>query len=222
MFLFQRRGKVHFNIATLKKNDISILTLDERWNKLFKMIPVNREIKKCQDYLNGLLGREAALFQEKKSIEPEKKKHMGNIIALTQEAFEKNNMEAKKTLSESKKSIEALNQRARDIENELFVMKDKIRDANFSLLEETIRYVYTIMVKSKEKERRLEKELERLKIKLKELQNRRQGITTDWTDVYAFFHTLLGAEELTRLDQLFLKPEVEPNEAGDSQRDEKN
>ena len=108
------------------------------------------------------------------------------------------------------------------MENELFQMKDKIREANFNLLEETVRYVYSFMVKAKEKEAKIQKELEQVKKRLKDLQEQRQNLATDWTDVYTFFHTLLGSEELTKLDLLFLKPEVEANEAGDPQSDEKD
>ncbi len=216
MSFLHRKKKIQFNIATLKKNDISILTLDERWNKLFQIIPISSEIKKRQDYLNKLLGQEAALHQEQKSIEPEKKKYMNKIISLTGEAFNKNSQEAKALLKESKQKIEDLNNRVEELENELYQKKAEIRDANFRLLEDTVRHVYRIMEKSKEKELRIEKEIAQLKKRLKEVQIRRQSLNTDWTVVYTFFHTLLGPEEITKLDQLFLKPEVETDEVSES------
>jgi len=211
------KKKIKFDIATLKRNDISILTLDERWNRLFKIIPINREIKKYQDNLNKLIGQEAALFQEQQNIEPEKKKHMNNIIALTQEAFDKNNEQAKRSLTESKQRIEQLNKRAVELEDELLAMKNKIRESNFKLLEETVRYVYNVMAKSKEREAKLEAELDLLKKRLKELQIQRQNLTTDWTEVYAFFHDLMGSDELTKLDKQFFKQEVKINETGDTE-----
>lgn len=211
------KKKIKFNIATLKKNDINILTLDERWNKLFKIIPINREIKKCQDSLNKLIGQEAALFQEQQNIEPEKKKHLNNIIALTQEAFDKDNEQAKHSLVESKQCVEHLNKRAVELEDELLAMKNKIRESNFKLLEETVRYVYNVMAKSKEREAKLEAELDLLKKRLKELQIQRQNLTTDWTEVYAFFHDLMGSDELTKLDKQFFKQEVKINETGDTE-----
>lgn len=208
------KRKLEFNIATLKKNDITILTLDERWNKLFKIIPISPAIKKRQDSLNRLIGQEAALFQEQKAIEPEKKKHMNNIISLTQEAFEKGNDKAKQSLANSRQCIERLNKRALELEDELLLMKGRIRESNFKLLEETVKYVYYIMVKSRKAERKLEAELEKTRKKLKELQVQRQSITADWTEVYAFFHDLLGSDELTKLDRRFMKQEVEENETG--------
>jgi len=211
------KKKIKFDIATLKRNDISILTLDERWNRLFKIIPINREIEKYQDNLNKLIGQEAALFQEQQNIEPEKKKHMNNIIALTQEAFDKNNEQAKRSLTESKQRIEQLNKRAVELEDELLAMKNKIRESNFKLLEETVRYVYNVMAKSKEREAKLEAELDLLKKRLKELQIQRQNLTTDWTEVYAFFHDLMGSDELTKLDKQFFKQEVKINETGDTE-----
>ena len=222
MGILNRKKRIHFNIATLKKNDITILTLDERWNKIFQIIPISAEVKKRQDLLNKLLAQEAGLYQEKNSIDPEKKKLMNTIISLTTEAFDKNNEDAKLTLRKSKQRIEALNKRAGEIEEELFEKQEEIRNANFKLLEETVRYVYSVMLKSRKNELQLEKEIYSLKKKLKELQTRRQNLSTDWTDIYAFFHTLLGAEELTKLDRLFLKTEVESNETGKPGSNEKN
>jgi hypothetical protein len=211
------KKKLKFDIATLKKNDITILTLDERWNRLFKIIPITGKIKKYQDNLNKLIGKEAALFQEQQSIEPEKKKHMKNIIALTQEAFEKNNEQAKRSLTASKLRIEQLNKRAEELEDELLQMGSKISESNFKLLEETVKYVYNVMSKSRARKAKLESELKLLRKRLKELQIQRQNLTTDWTEVYAFFHDLLGSEELTRLDMQFLNEEVETDETGNSE-----
>ena len=215
------KKKLKFDISTLKKNDISILTLDERWNKIFKIIPISREVQKCQDNLNRLIGQEATLFQEQQNIDPNKKKHMNNIIALTEEAFKKNNEEAKRSLIQSKQHIEQLNKRAVELEDELFDMKNKIRDSNFKLLDETVRQVYNVMAKSKKEERKLETELNNVKKRLKELQEQRQNLTTDWTEVYAFFHDLLGSDELTKLDMKFLKQEEETDEAGNADSNEK-
>ncbi|NLG88287.1 MAG: hypothetical protein GX494_03580 [Clostridiaceae bacterium] len=222
MGFLSRKKQIHFDIATLKKNDITILTLDERWNRLFRIIPINAAVKKRQDFLNKLLAQEAGLYQEKNNIDPEKKKLINTIISLTPEAFDKNDENAKLTLQKSKQRIEALNKRAEELEEELYEKREEIRRANFKLLEETVRLVYSVMRKSRKREQRIEKEINSLKKRLKELQTLKQSITTDWTDVYAFFHTLLGAEELTKLDKLFLKPEVENHEDGESGSNEKD
>jgi len=220
MGLLQHKKKLQFDLATLKRNDIVSLTLDERWNRIFKIIPVSPGIKKLQDSLNSLLGKEASLYQEQQNIEPEKRKHMERIITLTQKAFEENDEKAKQMLTESGEKIETLNRRAKELEDELYNMKEKIREANFKLLEETVRYVYGFMSKYKKKEKQLDRELEVVKKRLKELQDKRQNLAADWTDVYAFFHTLLGPDELTKLDQMFLKSEVKEDEAGQPQRNE--
>lgn len=222
MLFLRRKQKLDFNIATLKKNDIVILTLDERWNKLFKVIPITAGIERQQDLLNKLLGKEASLYQEQKSIEPEKIKYMNRIMTLTEEAFDKNNEEAKKSLAQSKERIEALNKRAQDIQNELYMMKDRIREANFKLLDATVRHVYSVMSDSRERQKKLDRELEQVKQRLKDLQMERQGMSTDWTEVYSFFHTLLGSDELTKLDQMFLKPEEKKDEANNPATDEKS
>ena len=72
MGLFKAKKQIRFDIGTLKKNDIIILTLDERWNKLFQMIPISSEVKRLQDSLNKLLARKRGFIRNRRILSRKK------------------------------------------------------------------------------------------------------------------------------------------------------
>lgn len=84
-----KKKKRMFDGKVLRKNDISILILDERWNALFKNVEKSDKVKLYEKKLRELLKEEARLGNEAKEIAILKKKHLDRIIKLTPEVYEK-------------------------------------------------------------------------------------------------------------------------------------
>jgi phage terminase Nu1 subunit (DNA packaging protein) len=187
----------------LRKNDISLLILDERWNRLFINTPKTPAIEHCEQKLRELLKEEARLNTEKKEIAALKKKHMDNIIKLTPDVFEKGSEAAKKEMQQSEHEIKRINARASEIDELLENMPDRIKQANIELLENTVGVVYFKIRSSKKRVEELEKLIENTKAKLKEYIDEKESLSQDDTDIYSYFHDLLGAEELERLDNKY-------------------
>jgi len=195
--------KKKFSTRTLRKNDISLLILDERWNKLFSNTQKTPSIERSENKLKELLKQEARLTAEKKEIAAAKKQHMDNIIKLTADVFEKNDAEAKKQMQASEHEIKRINERAARIEEELDAMPDRLKQANLELLEQTVNIVYYKIRASKKRVEELEKLIEETKTRLKEYIDEKESLVQDDTDIYSYFHDLLGAEELEKLDKEF-------------------
>jgi hypothetical protein len=102
MFGFAKKTikKNMFDKKVLRKNDISLLILDERWNKLFANTAKTQVIERSEQKLRELLKEEARLTAEQKEIAVLKKKHLDNIIRLTPEVFEKDDEAAKREMFE--------------------------------------------------------------------------------------------------------------------------
>ena len=64
--------KVNFDKKILRKNNISILVLDERWNSLFKNVEKTEKIIKLERELIELLKEESRLNSEYKDISVKK------------------------------------------------------------------------------------------------------------------------------------------------------
>lgn len=195
--------KKKFDTRTLRKNDISLLILDERWNKLFNNAQKTPSIERSENRLKELLKQEARLTAEKKEIAVSKKQHMDNIIKLTADVFEKNDADAKKQMQASEQEIKRINDRAARIEEELEAMPDRLKQANLELLEQTVNIVYYKIRSSKKRVEELEKLIEETKTKLKGYIDEKESLSQDDTDIYSYFHDLLGAEELEKLDKEF-------------------
>jgi hypothetical protein len=109
-FKFSRR-KVKIGREVLRRNNISLLTLDERWNSLFINTEKTPEITGCEEKLKELLKEQARLLSEEKENSNLKKKYMDRIIQLTPEAFDKNDENAKNEMQVCDKEIKKLNKR---------------------------------------------------------------------------------------------------------------
>lgn len=194
-----------FDKKTLRKNDISLLILDERWNKLFNNTKKTQSIERSEERLKELLKQEARLTAEKKEIASSKKHHMDNIIKLTTDVFENDDSDAKKQMHVSEHEIKRINDRAIRIEELLDGMPDKLRDANLELLEQTVNIVYLKIRSSKKRLADLEKLIDETKVKLMGYIDEKESLSQDDTDIYSYFHDLLGGEELEKLDKEFFR-----------------
>lgn len=192
-----------FDTKTLRKNDISLLILDERWNKLFNTTQKTPAIERSEEKLKELLKEEARLTAEQKNIAAAKKRHMDNIIRLTPDVFERNDAEAKKEMQASEHEIKRINDRAKQIEEQLDEMPGRIRQANLELLELTVNIVYFKIRASRKRVEELEKLIGETREKLKGYIDEKESLSQDDTDIYSYFHDLLGGEELEKLDREF-------------------
>jgi len=198
---WQHREK--FDKKVLKKNRIHILILDERWNGLFNDTDKPSEIKECEKKLRQLLKDEAHLTSEKKEIAYKKKVCMDEIIKITPDVFEKNDKQAKEKMHNCEKEIKYVNARMKKIEEELEIIPDKIRDTNLELLEHTVNTVYFKMRENQKRYKELEKLINVTKQKLQEYTEESEVLSQGDTDVYSYFHDLLGGEELEKLDRAY-------------------
>ncbi|HEX3029889.1 MAG TPA: hypothetical protein VHT34_11430 [Clostridia bacterium] len=193
--------KKNFDRKVLRKNDISLLTIDERWNSLFTNTEKTPEIMKYEEELKELLKEQARLISEAKEISNHKKACMDKIIQLTTEVFDNNNEKAKDEMQACEKEIKRINERAVKIEERLDTIPDSIKEANLKLLEITVNIVYFKIRSNQKRVAELEKLIEDTRSSLKQYIDEKESLSQDDTDIYSYFHDLLGGEELEKLDK---------------------
>lgn len=200
-----KNPKNSFDWRVLKKNDISILILDERWNALFKNVEKTEDIKEQEVKVKELLKEESRLLAESKELAAKKKKNLDKIIQLTPQVYEENNENSKEEMKKCELEVKQINERMKTIKDELEDMPKRIRDANIKLLECTVNSVYFRMRKNQKRIKELEELIEVTKEKLREYIDEKERLSEDDTDVYSYFHDLLGGEELEKLDKEYFK-----------------
>jgi chromosome segregation ATPase len=202
--VFTKKKPINFDKKILRKNDISLLIVDERWNALFKKEEKTAKIIQYEEKLRDLLKEQARLTTEEQDILRIKKVCMDKIIKLTDEAYEKNNPAALKEMQHCHDEINRINERLVVIQQALENIPDQIKETNLYLLEATVDKVYTKIKTGQKKINELEEKIETMKAELKQCINEKEELSELVTNAYSYFHDLLGAEELERLDKEFL------------------
>ncbi len=207
MHLLPRKFKhnMNFDKRTLRKNDISLLILDERWNNLFQSAEKTPAIERSEENLRGLLKEESRLIAEKKEAAALKKRNMDKIIQLTSKVFEENDINAKKEMQSCEQEIKKINDRVIKIDELIEEMPDRLKQANLDLLELTVSVVYFKMRSARKRVEELEKLIADTRDKLKAYIDEKESLSQDDSDIYSYFHDLLGAQELQRLDEQFYR-----------------
>lgn len=193
--------RVKFDKKILRKNNISILILDERWNSLFKNIEKTDKINRIEKELVDLLKEESRLNFEYKEIDMQKKKCIKKIMKLTPKVFGENDEESRIQMQECEKNIKETNARFKEIENQLEIIPDKIQDKNLELLESVVNTVYFKIRENQERLKQLERLIEETKGSLEKYIDEKGRLSEDDTDIYVYFHDLIGKEELENLDR---------------------
>lgn len=206
------KKRKRLDVRVLRQNDISILILDERWNMLFKNMPKSSSIERLENKLKELLKEESRLIEEQNDLAHLKKKHMAVILSLTEEVFDKDNKEAMKEMQTSQGEIKRISERNKIIDSMLDNMPKRIKNANLELLEEAVNLVYykfRMGIRRREELNKLIAEQERIieeaRAKMKGYIDEKEALASDNTDIYSYFHDLLGAEVLEKLDRKFFK-----------------
>lgn len=208
-------SSVSLDMAVLKKNNITRLTIDERWTRLFASMPMSPELEKAQAEMNELIKKEAVLKNEQDNLEPSKKKCMNQIISLTQEAFEHNSDSAKVKLKECKKEIERINGRMDKIMEEVEQIDNQLKEANINLLINSIHYIFTTLKGNKKRSKDIQEELTAIEKRQKELTEELESINVDWTSYAVNITELIGSDNVRTLEKEFGLEELS-NETGNS------
>ncbi len=210
-----------FDISILRKNNISRLTLDERWTRLFAALPMSPELQVLQKSMNELIKEEAMLKKEQETLEPEKKRFMNRIMSLTKRAFEEDDDKAKEELKKDKQQIEKINERMEHIEDDVVRVEEDLKQSNFILLQETVRYIFSAIAGHRAKTIQLKTELDELVKREEAIRKEIESYRVDWSQYAANFTTLIGTDELKKLESLYGLEGI-PNEADNTGTDASN
>jgi len=214
-------AKVRFDTSVLRKNNITRLSIDERWTKLFVDIQMSPELKKAEEEMNELIKREAMLKNEQENLEPQKRRCMNQIMSLTKEAFENDDETAKQRLKECKKEIERINERINNIQDDIDKLEDKLREANVELLNKSINYIFSELKTKNERALQIKKELAELEERKKLLSQELETISFDWTKYAVDLTELIGTDPIKEFEEAY-KLEGLKDETVDASADESN
>ncbi len=181
---------------------IPILTLDNKWYRL--LTEENRSrVAELEGQLNDLLKRQGKLNVETKNIKKLKKKLMGEIVALADEAEQSPSDELTQKIERSKKQVEECNERMEEYQDELMDLPREIEKVNFQLMLVTMDCCYDTMHENSDAIEEIAQWVAQIRVDLKKRLIRKQEMEQRNHAIYSYMHDVFGAEVVEIFDMQY-------------------
>lgn len=180
----------------LNGKKIPILTLDNKWHRLFTMMEPDRELKRLEENLNALLRQQGKMNTESKSIKKIKKKLMDEIVQL----MEHEDKASLKKIDENKRLIEECNDKLDEYQDKLLDLPKEIEQTNYALMIRTMEMCYEVLQKNTKEIDEIGEWINKVRIELKKNIVRKQEKEIKNHELYAFMHDIFGADVIEIFD----------------------
>lgn len=202
-------GKEEIFKQALISRKIPVLTLDNKWHKLFARTEPGKEIKQLEGELNTLLKRQGKVNTETKDIRKLKKKLMDEIVELADQLDQKKSVSIEKKIDEKKRLIAECNEKLEAYQDEILDLPKAITETNYSLMLATMELFYDVMDQNKVEIQETAQWITQMRIELKKKIVRKQEMEWFNKEVYTYMHNIFGADVIELFDMQY-EPEQKP------------
>lgn len=209
---------------------IPILTLDNKWHKLFTQSEFTPELKGLEKQLNDLLKRQAKVNSESKEVKKLKKKLMDDVVILADAMGDHPTKKQEKSMEEHKRLIEECNEKMDAYEEEMVELPRRINQLNNQLMLLTMEVCYRKLQQNTKELTEIEEWIGGIRRELKKKVVRKKEKEAVINRLYAYMHDIFGADVIELFDMQYdpeekyarkEKKETEQNaEAGGSEPQE--
>lgn len=183
----------------LEGKKVPVLTLDHKWHRLFTQIDSNSEIKSLEKELNELLKRQGKINTETKDIKALKNKLMEEIRSSSMDA---ESIDQEK-IEENKKLVEDCNQKLEAYQDEALDLPNEINEINKKLMLATMEVCYDDIKEGTEEINEISQWIDEIRVELKKKVVRKQEKQKRIQDLYAFMHDIFGADVIEIFDMKY-------------------
>lgn len=184
----------------LRKKRLQILTLDERWHRLFTEEDKTERLKKLEAEVNKLLKRQGQVNTDLKDVKKVKARLMQNIMDNMEGTMGESERTREKRLDKSQKLIREANEKIAQLELQAEEVPERLEESNRELLEESVALCYERIGRNKEEIDELAEWIEETRTELKRRLVRKQEIEDENSMIYSNLHDMLGPELLEYFD----------------------
>lgn len=187
----------------LKEKEIPILTLDNKWHRLFTQTNPNKTILRLEEELNDLLKKQGKATTESKDIKRLKKKLMQEIVENAEGTAEGNNQKALKKMEDNKRLINECNERLTMYEDQLIELPREIDRVNRELMLQTMDICYDTLKTNETEIEETAKWVAAIRVELKKRLIRKQEMEQMNQELYSYMHDIFGAEVIEIFDMKY-------------------
>ena len=186
----------------LKEKKIPILTLDNKWHRLFTQTNPNKAILRLEEELNDLLKKQGKATTESKDIKRLKKKLMQEIVESAEGTAE-GNQKALKKMEDNKRLINECNERLTMYEDQLIELPGEIDRVNRELMLQTMDICYDTLKTNETEIEETAKWVAAIRVELKKRLIRKQEMEQMNQELYSYMHDIFGAEVIEIFDMKY-------------------
>ena len=205
----------------LSAKKIPILTLDNKWYKLFDNVQAYPKVNAMVQELNDLLKRQGKVNTEIKEIKKLKKKLMDEIMPMAEELDQTGDKKLEKKIDKHKSLIEDCNKKMEDYQEEILELPKKIEEANRELMILTMQHCYERMQENTDEIVEIAKWITDIRIELKKNLIRKQEMEYYNHQMYSYMHDIFGPEVINLFDMKYDPMKQHPQVGEDSEKTEK-
>lgn len=186
-----------FKIA-LNGVKVPVLTLDNKWYRLFRDLTDYPNVVEKEKELNELLKRQGKINTEVRDLKKVKKKLMDEIVSMADEEELKSGKDSDKKLAEKKKLIEDCNEKLDAYQEEIKSIPEEINHSNKELMVETCLYCYDSLHNNHKEIVEVDKWLEEMKEEIRQALIKKQSLEIQNRQIYSYMSEIFG-EKSNRL-----------------------
>ena len=201
--------------ALVGKN-IPILTLDNKWHRLFTQTEISPQIIEKEKELNELLKRQGKLNNECKKLRGIKAKLRDEIVSLMDGGNESSS--AQKKQEENKRLIEDCNERLEADQDELLDIEKDINRVNYELMLLSMEVCYDAIRDNTAEIEQIDKWINQIRIDLKKNVVRKQEKEIYNQNLYSYMHDIFGPEVIEIFDMKYNPAEKAPVASKDNNK----
>ena len=187
-------------MSALEGKSIPILTLDNKWHQLFTQTEMTPEIEELADRLNKLVEKDAGIRTQTKNIKKLKKKMLGEIVPLRDQANKSGSAAIEKEISERTRLIGECNDKLANQQDELLDLSREIYDVDYKLMIETMKVCYETLHDNTDEIKALDEWISKVRIELKKNVIRLQEREMENYNLYSYMHQIFGPEVIELFD----------------------
>lgn len=186
----------------LTGKNIPILTLDNKWHRLFTQTQISPEITEKQKQLNELLKRQGKLNHECKKLKVIKADLRDEIVSLMDGGNESS--AAQKKQEENKRLIEDCNERLSQDQDELLDLEREISSVNYELMLLSMEVCYEAIQDNTKEIEEIDRWINQMRIDLKKNVVRKQEKEQFNQNLYSYMHDIFGPEVIEIFDMKYI------------------
>lgn len=187
-------------LEALKKVNVPVLVLDQKWHRLFAVSGKPKEIIENEAELKALLAEQGKLTTELKEYKKVKNNLMHGIVQNMEGVDSVKHTTEAQNLNDNKRLMEESKQKIEEIEDRLMEIPKSIKTVNEQLMLDTMSFCYEKLRTNSTEIEEISGWITEMRIELKKNLIRKQNREINNREIYVYMNDIFGKDVMNLFD----------------------